>query len=148
MNGILKHTLNKIGRLSRILIVDGDQNMLRPENRQGVLNMFSEVHIFRNFHSTTHQPDHDLGWCRYHSIEETHQEKEAVDHFITFFCGERARDWSKNRMTITIVSRDKSFNNTKYLLERRGVRCEIKPTVHSLNIGNQKTRWKRLNKNV
>jgi len=126
------HTLGKAFRSRKILIVDGDQNKVGNGHRDVLLSRFGEIHVFRNRTNTEIQQrqDVDATWCRYH--ESPSGEKEAVDHNITFFCGQHYREWLKDKVSVAIVSKDRTFRNTKSLLEREGVSCDIYPDVPSM----------------
>lgn len=121
----MRHTIQKYFRARRILLVDGDQVKMGSGNRDAVLSRFGEVHVFRNrFNQDIQQRQEiDATWCRYHDFPKN--QREAVDHFITFFCGTHSREWRTDNVSVTILSKDISFLNTKVLLEMNGVECSV-----------------------
>lgn len=121
----MRHTIQKFFRARRILLVDGDQVKMGSGNRDAVLSRFGEVHVFRNpFNQSVQQRQEiDATWCRYHDFPKN--QREAVDHFITFFCGTNCREWKTDNVSVTILSKDASFYNTKVLLEMNGVECSV-----------------------
>jgi len=125
----MKHTIQKVFRSRRILLVDGDQVKMGSGNRDNILSRFGEVHVFRNRvnQDIQQRQEVDATWCRYHDFPKN--QKEAVDHFITFFCGSHFREWRTDNVSVTILSKDASFYNTKVLLEMNGVECSV---VHNL----------------
>lgn len=120
-----RHLVGKIFRSRKVLIIDGDQNKVGRGHRDTLLSRYGEIHVFRNPHNEEIQQrqEIDATWCRYHCSPTMN--KEAVDHSITFFCGQHVQEWRKDNVFITIVSKDKTFNNTQALLEECKVRCEI-----------------------
>lgn len=105
--------------------MDGDQVKMGSGNRDAVLSRFGEVHVFRNpfNQSVQKRQEIDATWCRYHEFPKN--QREAVDHFITFFCGTSCREWKSDNVSVTILSKDASFYNTKVLLEMNGVECSV-----------------------
>lgn len=131
------HAITRVYRARKILIVDGDQNRVGRGHRDVVLSRYGEVHVFRNPVNTEIQgrQANDATWCRYHTSPSS--EKEAVDHNISFFCGQHCGEWRRDNVAVTIVSRDKTFRNTKALLDTHQVSCDIIheiPTTRSIKI--------------
>lgn len=125
------HSIAKAFRSRKILIVDGDQSKVGNGQRDELLTKYGEVHVFRNEVSTEIQQrqDIDATFCKYHEAPVTI--KEAVDHNITFFCGQYCSQWKRDNVSVTIVSKDRVFMNTKALLEANGVTCTILPTIYN-----------------
>jgi hypothetical protein len=123
---------------NRVLLIDGDQNMTCNNVERGMVYFFDSIHVFRNSVSEKNQrlKNPDSLWCKYHT---TPCQKEAVDHSITFFCGQNSQTWlANNKETdVTIISRDKGFQNTKWLLENVGVKCEVLPQFPFIRKGNK-----------
>ena len=135
-----KHTIQRVFRSRRILLVDGDQIKMGAGNRDFILSRYGEVHVFRNrFNQDIQQRQEvDATWCRYHDFPKN--QKEAVDHYITFFCGSHFREWKTDNVSVTILSKDASFYNTKTLLEINGVECSV---IQSLPIQKKEFRKRR-----
>jgi hypothetical protein len=119
------HTISKVYRSRKILIVDGDQNKVGRGQRDLLLSRYGEVHVFRNPVNADIQGRQEIEatWCKYHTSPTS--EKEAVDHNITFFCGRHAGEWRRDNVSVTIVSKDKTFRNTQSLLETIDITCDI-----------------------
>lgn len=123
------HPINIVPK--RILLVDGDQFVVSNKSRTTIGTHFGSIHVFRNPVSKQNQQlqHRDVDWCEYHVTPSC--EKEAVDHNITFFCGQNSQVWLENNQSVTIVSRDKGFRNTQWLLNLVGVDCELIPRLNS-----------------
>jgi hypothetical protein len=123
------HLVKKIFRSRKLLIIDGDQHKVGKGHRDTLLSRYGEVHVFRNMvnEEIQQRQDVDATWCRYHCAPTS--EKEAVDHTITFFCGQHTPEWRKDNVSVTIVSKDKTFRNTKALLESQRIHCELLPEI-------------------
>jgi len=137
-----KHVVGRVFRSRRILIIDGDQQKVGKGHRDTLLSKYGEVHVFRNPANEEIQQRQavDATWCRYHRAPCS--EKEAVDHTITFFCGQHVQEWRMDDVTVTIVSKDKTFRNTKALLETLKIQCELVPEIPSSKP------WTRRRRNV
>jgi hypothetical protein len=128
-----KHVVGRVFRSRRVLIIDGDQQKVGKGHRDTLLSKYGEVHVFRNpaNEEIQQRQDIDATWCRYHRAPVS--EKEAVDHTITFFCGQHVQEWRKDNVAVTIVSKDKTFRNTKALLETLKIQCELMPEIPGSN---------------
>lgn len=128
----MKHIIRRVFRSRKILLVDGDQNKIGIGHRDFILSRYGEVHVFRNpFNQDVQQRQEvDASWCRYHDFPFNH--KEAVDHFISFFCGQHCKEWKRDNVNVSILSKDSSFHNTKILLELSGVECNILNNVPNI----------------
>lgn len=123
------HSISKVFRSRKILIVDGDQNKVGNGQRDHLLSKYGEIHVFRNKtnEEVQRRQDVDATFCNYHLAPVS--EKEAVDHAITFYCGQHSARWRRDKVDVTILSNDKTFRNTKALLESEGVSCTIQPSL-------------------
>lgn len=132
-----QHSISKAFRSRKILLVDGDQNKVGNGQRDELLSRYGEVHVFRNEVNTEIQQRQsvDATFCNYHKPPLSI--KEAVDHNITFFCGQNSSQWKRDNVAVTIVSKDRVFLNTKALLEATGVECSIIPSIHN-NFNNRR----------
>jgi hypothetical protein len=136
------HVVGRVFRSRKILIIDGDQSKVGRGHRDTLLSKYGEVHVFRNpvNEEIQQRQEIDATWCRYHRAPVS--EKEAVDHTITFFCGQHVQEWRKDNVAVTIVSKDKTFRNTKALLETQRIHCDLMPEIPM-----DKT-WKNRRRNV
>lgn len=126
------HTISRVYRSRKILIVDGDQNKVGRGHRDVLLSKYGEVHVFRNPVNAEIQGRQEIEatWCRYHTSPTL--EKEAVDHNISFFCGQHCGEWRKDNVSVTIVSKDKTFRNTQALLQTNRIECDIVNDIPSV----------------
>lgn len=126
----------------RILLVDGDQNMLRPTHKPVLTSFYKKIHVFKNYFSGQQQPYYELEWCEEHILSKEESIKEAVDHAISFFCGQHCRTWAEDHNQITIVSRDKSFRNVQNFLDNQGIPCQIRPNLP--NVSGKWSKYRRI----
>jgi pectate lyase len=106
--------------------VDGDQITIKPSHKVPLMSRFGEIHIFKNHFSDTQRANYTLGWCHEHVLTKEASIKEAVDHAVTFYCGENYQNWMNLRAQITIVSKDKSFRNVQNFLQDKGIPCYLR----------------------
>lgn len=105
----------------KILLVDGDQVSI--SNASALKSRFQEIHVFKNFYSGVQRPYSPN--CQEHILTKEQSIKEAVDHAITFYCGENSKTWMDKHITITIISKDKSFRNVQNFLRNKNIACDI-----------------------
>lgn len=120
---------------NKILLVDGDQITVKPTHKSNLMNRYGQIHIFKNHFSDTQRPNYTLGWCHEHILTKEASIKEAVDHAVTFYCGENYQSWINIRAQITIVSKDKSFRNVQNFLQDKGIPCFLRANLPNIYDG-------------